>query len=663
MNLQDRLIEYIENNKFHCGIVLDDAGNRLRLVSQSGRELNLPCSRVVHSSSPLNFHNGTRDNLVKRLQDVNEFRRSLMPLINLSELWDLAIEEEHGVYSLDFLAELWFGRETTDDHVAAFLRCIFEDRLYFKYREGKIIAHPPEVVAQKKEAQEREREKEALLDEGAKKLVELGEKGDQCNWPTREKCLKLLADYYVYGNEAKEAELTRELLKRAQLTRPHDAYHLLVKAGVWRENENIALLRYSVPIDFTKEEQEQASNIEQSVSASLGDKARKDLRHLPLLTIDGEETRDFDDALHVERRGEDYLVGIHIADIAHLVRPGEPLFLAAMQRGTSLYFADQKVPMLPKELSEGAGSLFKDLPRLAMSFMVLISPRGEVRDFDVLSSIVRVHRQLTYPAVDRIIETDEELRVLYDLAVQLRQKRLAAGALLLPIPEVNIFLKASGEIEVERVEVDTPGRLLIAEFMILANSLGASFLVNRSVPGLFRCQQELKKRLVFGLERDIFLNFRQRKFLSPMELSVEPKLHSGLGVEQYTTLTSPLRRLLDLLMQGQINQVLRGKGALFSGHELRDYGRQITVVPTRANAVRQLRHRYWLIKYLEGKVGQRLAALFLEKSPWRIQVLLLDVLLIADLPLNSGTKAAPGDRISVRLEKASALDNVLKLGW
>ena len=148
-----------------------------------------------------------------------------------------------------------------------------------------------------------------------------------------------------------------------------------------------------------------------------------------------------------------------------------------------------------------------------------------------------------------------------------------------------------------------------------------------------------------------------------MELSVEPKLHSGLGVEQYTTLTSPLRRLLDLLMQGQINQVLRGKGALFSGHELRDYGRQISVVLTRANAVRQLRHRYWLIKYLEGRVGQRLAALVLEKSPWRLLVLLLDVLLITELPLNSGTKAAPGDRISVRLERANALDNVLKLGW
>jgi len=663
MNLQGRLIEYIENNRFHCAVVLDDAGNRLRLVSQSGRELNLPSSRVVHSSSALSLHNGTRDDLVKRLQDVNEFRRSLMPLINLSELWDLAIEEEYGGFSPVFLAELWFGRETTDDHVAAFLRCIFEDRIYFRYREGKIVAHSPEVVAQKKEAQERERERDALLDEGAKKLIELGEKGDPCNWPTREKCLSLLADYYMYGSEAKEAELARELLKRAQLTRPHDAYHLLVKAGVWRENENIALRRYCVPIDFTKEEQEQASKIEQFVLESLGDEARKDLRHLPLLTIDGDDTRDFDDALHVERRGEDYLVGIHIADVAHLVRPGEPLFQAAMQRGTSLYFADQKVPMLPKELSEGALSLFKDLPRPAMSFMVLISPSGEMRDFEVLSSVVRVRRQLTYSDADRMIETDEELKVLYNLAVQLRQKRLAAGALLLPIPEVNIFFKASGELEVERVEVDTPGRLLIAEFMILANSVGARFLVNRNVPGLFRCQQELKKRLVFGLERDIYLNFRQRKFLSPMELSVEPKLHSGLGVEQYTTLTSPLRRLLDLLMQGQINQVLRGKGALFPGHELRDYGRQISVVLTRANAVKQLRHRYWLIKYLEGRVGQRFAALVLEKSPWRLLVLLLDVLLIAELPLNSGIKTGAGDRISVRLERANALDNVLKLGW
>ncbi|MCK5341224.1 MAG: RNB domain-containing ribonuclease, partial [Desulfobulbaceae bacterium] len=449
---------------------------------------------------------------------ADDIRKGLMTEVNPEEIWELAQDTPDTGFDVSFLAELSFGETAEDDHNAAFLRCIFVDKLFFKYKEGKIIAHSKEVVEQLRLQQEKERQKEALLENGARGMRSLWEGKNPGEWPEKEKCIDLVRDYYLFANDATESVLGRELLKKAELTRPHDPYHFLIKAGVWDRNENIPLLRYEMPQEFSEEALAQAGSLHVPDVDHLIAEGRRDFRELPLLTIDGSQTKDYDDALHILKKGENFEVGIHIADVAHYVKPGSPLYQEALQRVTSLYFPDAMVPMLPPEISEDLCSLIAGRERLALSYLVMLSPEGEVLDFSIVRSVVTVKRQLTYVESDLSIEKDEELRCLFQLGQKLLKKRIDDGAVLLPIPDVLIQIDADEEISVSLSPVDTPSRSLVAEFMVLANTLAARFIADREAPGLFRSQQPPGQRLVQGLEKDLFVNFRQRKHLAPGKL-------------------------------------------------------------------------------------------------------------------------------------------------
>ncbi len=660
MTLQGKIIEYIDQSRFICALVIEDNGKRLRLVNQNGREMNLPLGRVIHQTDqryPLEL---SREDIQRMLKETTARRQELTSLVNLAEIWELAVEEDDSAFSPDFLAELNFGGEITDEHVAAFLRCVFSDRLFFKYREGRVLVHSQEVVEQLKDKAAKEKAREELLEKGAEALQNLMRGKDIDDWPEREKCLSLLADYYLHGNEAPQSSTTRELLKRARLTRPHDPFYLLVAAGVWDENENIPLLKKELPVEFSDAVMAEADVAEPSADELLA-AGRRDLRHLELLTIDGASTRDFDDALHLEERDNGILVGIHIADVTPWVPVGSALFNEALERGTSLYFPEGQIPMLPESLSQGVCSLLKDKPRPAISFLVLLSSSGEVLEFELCRSVVSVKRRLTYSDAGKMLEHDKELQVLARLSQALRERRLENGALLLPIPDVNI--RIGEQVQVTLSDVDTPARTLVAEFMVLANTLGGQYLCDREIPGLYRCQEPPRKRLYQGAEKDLFLNFRQRKYLSRGELQIKPGRHSGVGVPQYTTVTSPIRRLLDLVIEHQLVNVLQGKGQLFSQSDCKDYMAKIIHSLSRANFVRQSRQRYWILSYLVQKVGSRLSAFVVDIQSRRIRVVIKEVLLETDLPLGRNDDIELGDVIRLKLTKVDPLDNTLRLEW
>jgi exoribonuclease-2 len=661
MALQGAIIEYLDNGRFLCGFVTAESGTRLHIQNQNGRDVNLPANRVVHQSAQRLAVDLPREAIIGKLQATAERRQEMMAAINLEELWHLTVAETDTDFSLRFLTELCFGKESSDDHIAAFLRAVFQDRLYFKYRDGRIICHPVETVEQLRCRLQKEQENANLLEEGALGLRRIWESGDAGDWPGKDACLAIIKDYYLFGNEAPESESARELLKRARLSAPDDAFHLLVKAGIWENDENIPLLRNGIARDFTAAALEEIKSLSEPDLGTLLHEGRRDLTALPLITIDGKMTRDFDDALHIERRDENYLVGIHVTDVARFIKPGGILFAEALARGTSIYFPEGQVPMLPPSLSEGILSLILEKPRAAISFLALLSPTAEVLDFTLVPSVVRVRRQLHYAEVDQAIDTDEELAPLSRLSVKLRKRRLENGAIILPFPDVNILLGTAGLINVTLSDSDSPSRILVSEFMILANTLAAQFLTDREVPGLFRSQPAPRKRLVDGYSTDLFLNIRQRKQLSPMNLSVKANPHSSLGVAQYTTVTSPIRRILDLIMQHQMLALIGRNSPLFSKHELKTYAGVITDRISRVNTTKNLRHRYWLLKYLQSQQGRKIQGLIVDKGPRRVHVLLPGLMLDTDLPASQAADISLGDSIQVRLAKVDALNNVLRI--
>lgn len=659
------LVEYIEGGRFICAYVLQDNGKRLRLLTQNGREVNLPESRALLASRETHSVVTNRDDLVTTLQESDALRSKLASSIDLEEIWQIASEEQQTEFSARFLAELYFGENANDDQVAAFMRAVFNDRLFFKYKNNTVNVNTAEQVEALRHQQEKEREKELFLQNGVIALQQImtGHAVDELSWPDKKQCLQWIEECTLFGSECNQADLVRRLLKDAGLTGIHDTYHLLVRAGVWRPHQNIALLKAQLPVEFSREIMTEAASIKAEDSATTITGKRIDLREKDIFTIDGPETLDFDDALHVERQGENYQVGIHITDVAYHIHPDSLLFNQARERATSLYFADEHIPMLPGILSQDVCSLIAGQDRPAMSFFITLSPEGEILEQRIRASIVQVKRRLIYSEVDQVIAKDQDLATLHKLARKLRQRRIDKGALLLSFPDVNPKIGSDGEVEIELAPVDTPARMLVAELMILANQVAASYLALQEAPGLFRSQPPPRKRIFEDANPTILDVARQRKFLSRGELTTRPKAHSGLGLTCYTTVTSPIRRFLDLTMQMQISSMLQGKGPLFSEEQCRNFTASINENLGRANMVRQQRHRYWILRYLEKFSGSRVKAMVVNRGPKRLNLLLSDCLFDIDLPPNPAFKVEPGDEVMVRLGRVSALDNTLRVEW
>jgi exoribonuclease-2 len=262
-----------------------------------------------------------------------------------------------------------------------------------------------------------------------------------------------------------------------------------------------------------------------------------------------------------------------------------------------------------------------------------------------------------------MISTDPELKILDTMRKKLRDRRLQAGALLLPFPDVNIHVENNGKVSVSLGKTDTPARTIISEMMILANTEAARFVSDRMAPGLFRSQGKITRRVVQGDDDDLYLNSLQRKNLPRSELSTEAKPHSGLGVSFYTTVTSPIRRLLDLVMQHQINNLIRRKSLCFTREMCRDFTSVISRTLATANNVKHQRHRYWLLKYLEEKKNTYLEAMVIESGPKRVNLVLLDTLMDIDLPATRIPPPEPGSKVRVKPVKVEPLDNSVRFDW
>ena len=660
------LIEYLDNGQFVCALVTACEDKRLRLVNQNGRETLLPIARVMHGSRRPISQNSSQEQIGALLRETDQRRRRLLDQVNLSDIWELAIEDGAAHYDPDFLAELTLGQPVNDDILAAFLRAVIFDKTYFRYREGQIVVQSSEQVEQILAQREKEQRKAELIRQGAAVLraILAGESIRPELEVLRHDSLEILAAFYLDTANLAQEGIGRSLLKEAGLNHPHAPFDILVAAGVWSKHENIPLLKSDLPVAFSHRARQQAETLLcQPFAALFDDPGRKDFCHLRPITIDGNGTLDFDDALTIEKAEEGWLVGVHISDVAHYVPPGSPLFEEALARGISIYFPEGQVPMLPRHLSQGICSLIQDEARATISFMILLSPEAEVLRTRIMPSIIKVARRLTYDEADSLMEHDPELKILNGLRLKLRRQRLAQGALLLPIPDVNVSIDQAGKPHVSLGKTDTPARTLVSEMMILANSEAARHISDRMAPGLFRSQPPLKNRIVFGEDDDLFINILQRKQLPRGELLTKAMPHSGLGVSHYTTVTSPIRRLLDLLMQHQLNAIIRRQPPRFSESNCRDFIGIINHTLAASNAVKQQRHRYWLLRYLEDHIDQPLTALIIDAGPKRTNLLITDLLMDVELPTPPAWQPTPGETARIRARRADALENTVKFDW
>ncbi len=361
---------------------------------------------------------------------------------------------------------------------------------------------------------------------------------------------------------------------------------------------------HQLPLRFPPEVEQAAEHVEQTIRESEI-AGRRDLRSVPMVTIDSEDARDLDDAVDVQKLPNGrYLLGVHIADVSHYVQENSLLDQEARQRATSVYLVDRVLPMLPPRLSNGICSLNAGEDRLAMSIQMEIDPLGRVLQYEIFPSVIRVQTRLSYTIVRKIVaDRDETLRQEYkELVPQieemeglchiLRQRRMKRGAIDFDFPELKVKLNEQGQPLAILKRVRTIAESIIEEFMLVANETVAEHMHGLGVPFVFRVHEEpasekmeklnkllhtfgqrisgtddvqpmaLQKVLarIAGRPEERIISTVMLRSLKQAKYQPENVGHFGLAATYYTHFTSPIRRYPDLIVHRLIRETLQKGG-------------------------------------------------------------------------------------------------------
>ncbi len=654
---EGKIIEYIDKREIVLSICLKDRGSKLQLLTLSNHEVSIsPKRALLISSTTLNISK-LREELINELKVAEKRRIDYMAKVSVQDLWELT-HEENETFTYKYLAQLSFGDNVTDDHISALVRALFADKVYFKMKDDYFIPNSPDKVEQIRKAREAAELREREITEGSNFLKEVINNRYPEDPPLKEKIIEILVQLALYGRDAPDFKLGKEIFSRSGIKDIDQARHLLVKLDIWGKDENLDLHRLKTRIDFNEPVLKEADIVMRKETDSSG---REELTDLSIFTIDGPFTRDFDDALSLEPIDGGYRLGVHITDLAPFIRIDGHLDKEACIRASSIYFPMDQIPMLPSSLSSNALSLVKGFNRLAISLIVDFDRDWNIKDYRFIPTIVKIEKQLTYDQVNAVYADEPILLALYQLSQALRQKRTANGALLIPLPDIHFEFDNNSDIQVKLIDQDSPARIIVSECMILYNWLAAKFASETALPILYRSQEPTQERLFIEQSKYTYYVFQQRRKLHPLLIDTIPQPHCGLGVDVYTNATSPLRRYMDLLVQRQIHSALLKKSPVYTKSRLKELNMLIQQTLRDIDLMKRSQIRYWILKYLAGRINDSLSAIVFQKFRYKYLIILTDFLFVADLPKVSGLELSPGEEIKVVVKRSDPWDDVLIL--
>ena len=379
---------------------------------------------------------------------------------------------------------------------------------------------------------------------------------------------------------------------------------------------------------------------------------RKDYRDRLIITIDGDDARDFDDAISLTKDGENYNLGVYIADVSHYVREGSKIDAEAFKRGTSVYFPDHVLPMLPVALSNGICSLNPNEDRFSLAVEMKISPIGKILDYEIHKGIIRSSYRMTYKKVTKILQGDKQLTAEYkdlapmlflmaELAQILIKRRDNAGQLDFDIPEPEIILNKDGTVaDIHRKPRELSDRV-IEQFMVLTNEVVARHFDHLKLPFVYRVHEvpaleRVKKFRAFagflglrfnvsgdqpspkdfqtllklseGQDYSTALSKVMLRSMSKARYEVENLGHFGLALKDYCHFTSPIRRYPDLIIHRIISESISGK---LDGKRLKYYENFVAEAAERSSTTEKQAEEaertvddQKCTEYMQGKIGE-----------------------------------------------------------
>ena len=424
---------------------------------------------------------------------------------------------------------------------------------------------------------------------------------------------------------------------------------------------------YNLPVEFPDKVLRQAERVAKPVSEADMN-GRKDLRDWQMVTIDGEDAKDLDDAVSLVKEGENYILGVHIADVTNYVQENSALDREALERGTSVYLVDRVIPMLPHTLSNGMCSLNAGEDRLALSCIMTVDPSGDVIAHEIAETVIHVDRRMSYTSVKKILTDHDEAEILeykelvpmfermQELSGILRARRKKRGSIDFDFPETKMILDENGKpIDIKPYDRNVATKI-IEDFMLLANETVAEDYYWQELPFVYRTHEapdEEKIRTLatfinnFGYSIKIGDEIHPKelqKLLGKIEGSDEENLiarltlrsmkrasyttecvgHFGLAAKYYCHFTSPIRRYPDLQIHRIIKENLHGgmsdKRSEHFAAILPEVAKQTSATERRADDAERDTDKLKMVQYMEKHIGETFEGVVSGMTAWGIYV-------------------------------------------
>ncbi len=613
---------------------------------------------------------------------IPQFLEELKPYLDPSSLevaWELLVEGGETVTPAE-MANLLFSESQVPQCYAA--HCLLsDDKIYFKQKGEGYEPRSLAQVAERKHQLEVEAQK-ARGQQDFLARVEQALNGVAVEWQRVERQrLEALEKYATLLADVVRERLNYDSLARAyppsvptletmtmlgRPATPQGAFELLVDLGWWSQNENLFLRRSSIPVQFPSKVLEVAQQRFDSPPPDQ-DVNRLDLTKLKVYTIDDESTTEIDDGLSWELLPDGReRVWVHIADPTRMLMPEDELDLEARKRGSTVYLPTGMIPMFPELLATGPMSLVQGHVCCALSFGIVLDALGAVEDYSIQTSLIKPTYRLTYEDVDEMlelgVEAEPEIEAIATWANRRKAWRYAQGAISINMPEAMIKVK-NDDISIEVLD-DSSSRQLVAEMMILAGEVAARYGRTHNIPLPFRGQPQPElppDEELLQLPAGFVRACAMRRCMPKSEMSISPVRHAGLGLDNYTQATSPIRRYSDLLTHFQLKAHLRGEVLPFSGEELKEVMMSVSTITHEVTIVERDTNRYWALEYLRrhaDNVWQITVLMWLREDSNLALIMLEDLGL--QLPMFFKRDVTLGEQLLVKVSHADPRKDMIQ---
>lgn len=418
---------------------------------------------------------------------------------------------------------------------------------------------------------------------------------------------------------------------------------------------------HRIKSEFDLETLAEADKISDTISESEL-KSRLDLRNEKIITIDGDDAKDFDDAISIRKlAGGSYKLGVHIADVSHYVKPNSAIDSEAFERGTSVYLADRVIPMLPERLSNGVCSLVPNEDRLTLSCIMTVNPDGTVKNYNISKSVIRSIHRMTYSDVDKILKGDTSLKKKYndiltqlshmnDLSDILTAKRTRRGSIDFDLPETQVSLSKDYKVGEVVARERLKSHRIIEEFMLLANETVAEHAIRHSLPLIFRTHAAPDNEKLYNFARFLhnfglslpeastpkdlqalldkvkdepYSSVVSKNMLRAMmkaEYRTENDGHFGLAAEYYCHFTSPIRRYPDLMVHRMLGIELSKKDTSKMSGILKEASIQSTETERAAEECERDVDTLLKVMYIGEHIGEEFSGIITSLTEYGIYV-------------------------------------------